>query len=65
MFKDYRKKHGYTQETLAEILNICTRHLQRIENKEYEPSLELFRRIIKVLNIEDRDIIKFIKKDLK
>lgn len=62
MFKEYRKKHGYTQENLAEILNISPRHLQRIEKDENEPSLELFRKLVKILNIENKDIIKFIKK---
>lgn len=62
MFKKYRIINKYTQENLAEILQISTRHLQRIEKGENEPSLELFRKLIKVLKIEDKDIIKFIKK---
>ena len=62
MFKEYRKKHGYTQENIAEILNISSRHWQRIEKEENEPSLELFKKIVKTLNIEDKDIIKYIKK---
>lgn len=62
MFKEYRKKQGYTQEILAEILGISTRHLQRIEKEENEPSLELLKKIIKVLKIEDAEIIKYIKK---
>lgn len=62
MFKRYRIKHGYTQENLAEILNISSRHLQRIEKKENEPSLDLFRKLVKILNIEDKDILNFIKK---
>ncbi len=61
MFKEYRKKHGYTQETLSEILNISSRHLQRIERNKNEPSLELFRKMVKVLNIDDKDIVNFIK----
>ena len=65
MFKKYRKKQGYTQETLAEILGISTRHLQRIEKDENEPSLELLRKLIKVLNIEDKDIVKFVRKEIK
>lgn len=63
MFKEYRKRQRYTQEELSEILGITSRHLQRIERNENEPSLELLRRMIKVLKIEDKDIIKFIKKD--
>lgn len=62
MFREYRKKQGYTQETLAEILCISTRHLQRIEKNENEPSLDLLKKIIKVLNIKDKDIIKYIRK---
>lgn len=63
MFKIYRKRKGYTQETLAEILNISTRHLQRIEKEESEPSLELFKKIVKILKISDKDIVKYIKKN--
>ena len=62
MFKKYRKKHEYTQEVLAEILGISTRHLQRIEKGENEPSLELLKKMIKILKIEDNDIIKYMKK---
>ena len=62
MFKSYRIRRGYTQETLAELLNISTRHLQRIENYESEPSLELLKKIAKILNIEDKDIGKYLKK---
>lgn len=62
MFRKYRKKNGYTQEVLAEILGISTRHLQRIEKEENEPSLELLRKIIKVLKIEDYDVLKYMKK---
>ena len=32
MFKKYRKK-AYTQEQIAEILGVSTRHWQRIENR--------------------------------
>ncbi len=62
MFKEYRIENKYTQESLAEMLQISTRHLQRIEKGENEPSLELFRKLIKILKIKDKDIIKFIRK---
>lgn len=61
MFKEYRRKIGYTQEVLAEMLGISTRHWQRIESGENKPSLELFKNIIKILKIDDKDIIKYIK----
>ena len=36
---------NYTQEELSEILDISTRSLQRIENKENNPSLKTFRKL--------------------
>ena len=62
MFKKYRLKKGLTQEELAEILNISTRQLQRIENEECIPSLNVIKKIIKVLNINDKDILEYMKK---
>ena len=62
MFKEYRKKQGYTQEELAEVLDISTRHMQRIENEEKIPTMELFKKIVKILRINDKDIVTYIKK---
>lgn len=62
MFKKYREKQGFTQELTAELLGISTRHLQRIETGKNEPSLDLLKKIIKVLNISDEDIVKYMKK---
>ena len=62
MFKKYRIKKGLTQEELAEMLNISTRQLQRIENEECIPSLNIIKRIIQVLNIKDEDILEYMKK---
>lgn len=61
MFKKNRLLKGYTQEELAEKLDISTRQLQRIEAYQCEPKLLLLRKIIKTLNISDEDIIKYIK----
>ena len=57
MIKEYRIKNNYTQEQLAEIINISPRQLQRIEKDE-----ETIRKIIRVLNIPDEEILKYIKK---
>lgn len=62
MFKEYRKKRNLTQEELAEVLQISTRQVQRIENSESIPSLKLLKKIITILNINDNDIIKYIRK---
>ena len=34
MIKEYRIKRGYTQEKLADAINISVRQLQRIEKNE-------------------------------
>lgn len=65
MFKKYRKLRKYTQEQLAELTELDPRTIQRIENEETTPSLDTFRKIVKILQINDEDIIKYIKKDLK
>lgn len=65
MIEKYRKMYGITQEHLAERLHISTRQLQRIENKESNPSIAVLKDIISVLNMSDTDIAKLIKEDLK
>lgn len=62
MIKEYRKKKKITQEKLAELLDISPRQLQRIENGSSETSLKTLKKLIKVLDISDEDIVKFLKK---
>ncbi len=62
MIKENRIKKNYTQEKLAEILDISTRQLQRIERDEDKTSIETMRKIIKVLQISDKEVIKYMKK---
>lgn len=64
MIKEYRIMRKYSQEELSEILEISPRHLQRIENKESNPSIELFKKIVLVLQIKDKDIATIIKKEI-
>ncbi len=61
MIKKYRIMNGYTQEELAEKLDISTRHLQRIESDFRNTKIKMLIKIIKVLKIEDKDIIKMLK----
>ncbi len=65
MFKEYRLNKKLTQEKLAELLNISTRQLQRIENEECIPSLKLIKKFIFVLEITDKDIITYMKAPTK
>lgn len=66
MIKEYRVKNNLTQEQLAENLNISWRHLQRLEKEEDKTTIKTLRKIIKVLNIPDKDILLYLKeKDSK
>ena len=62
MIKKYRKMNNLTQEKLAELLDISPRQLQRIETGKTETSLKTLKKLIKILNISDEDILKYIKK---
>ena len=62
MFKKYREIRGYTQLELAELINKDVRTIQRIENEENIPTIETFKRLIKTLKINDKDILEYLKK---
>lgn len=62
MIKEYRKKCGYTQEQLAELLDISWRQLQRIEKDETRTKISTLKKIIKILKIPNDEIIKLMKK---
>lgn len=61
LFKMYRKKKGYSQETLAEIIGISIKQYQLIEADKYQPNLFVLANLIKELAINDQDIINYIK----
>ena len=61
IIRNYRIKRKYTQEELAEILDISTRQLQRIENGESITKISTLKKVINILKIEDKDIIKMLK----
>ena len=62
MIKENRVKKGYTQEQLAELIDISWRQLQRIEKNENNTKISTLKKIIRILNIPDEDILKFFKK---
>lgn len=62
MFKEYRKNKGLTLEQVAEACNISWRNLFKIENGSYKNAkFETIIKLIKVLDISDKDILKLIK----
>ena len=60
MIKEYRLKRGYTQEMLAEILNLSPRQIQRIEKDETKTTIITLRKIKKALDIPDEDMVKIL-----
>ena len=62
MIKKYRLKNKMSQEELAEEIGISWRQLQRLEHNEENTRVSTFKKIIKVLNVPDDEILRFIKK---
>ncbi len=60
MIKEYRIKNGFSQEQLAEKINISWRHLQRLEHDESKTTVKTLKKLIKVLKICDQDILKYL-----
>ncbi len=62
MIKENRIKKNYTQEKLAELINISPRQLQRIEKNENKTKIETLKRLIDALQIPDEEIVTYLKK---
>ena len=62
MIKQYRLAKKLSQEELAEEIGISWRQLQRLEHNEENTRISTFKKIVKALNISDKEIIDFIKK---
>jgi len=58
--KEYREKSGMSQGKLAEICNVSRQTINAIENKKYDPSLQLAFDIAKKLGV--RVDVLFISK---
>ena len=54
-----RRERGYTQDRLAEILDISREHPAKIETAKRTVSLDLLINIADALNIQVRDLIDF------
>ena len=54
-----RRERGYTQDKLAETLDISREHLAKIETAKRTVSLDLLINIADALNIKVRDLINF------
>lgn len=67
--KEYRKRKGYTQAQLAELVNVDDKHISCIESGKNFPSPDLIERFAQALSVEPKDLFEFYylqeTKDLK
>ena len=61
MIKEKRILIKMSQETLAEKAGLSWRQIQRIENDEYNTTVNTFTKIAKVLNFTDDEIVSYIR----
>ena len=58
----YRKAKGFSQNKLAEMLDISREHLAKIETSKRCISLPLLFKLSETLNIPEKDLFDFEKK---
>lgn len=62
MIKEKRKEKNYTQEKMAEILDISLRQYVRIDNEEDIPRRDILKKLIILLDLSNEEIGKYIRK---
>lgn len=55
--RTFRKDNGYTQEKLAELLDISTEHLSRIETGSYRPGIGLIEKLCTIFGIGEEELL--------
>jgi DNA-binding XRE family transcriptional regulator len=61
IFKEKRKQLNLTQKQVAELVGVCREHVRDIENGRRYGSVQIFRKVLKALNIE----IKYLLNELE
>lgn len=62
MIKEKRKEKKYTQEKMAEILDISLRQYVRIDNEEDIPRRDILKKLIILLDMSNEEIGIYIRK---
>lgn len=69
MIKEKRKKLNYTQEQMANFLDISTRQYIRIDHEEDLPRKDILKKLIDILHLTNEEIGNYIRiivnKDVK
>lgn len=63
MIRENRLKKNWTQEQLAEKVDISWRQLQRIEKNEAETRVQTLKKLVKVLDIPNEEVINYLKSE--
>ena len=61
MIKEKRKELGFTQEQIADKLNISLRQYVRIDKEEDLPRRDILNKLIVLFNMSDDEIGKYIR----
>lgn len=61
MIKEKRKLKNYTQEKMAELLNISVRQYVRIDKEEDLPRRDVLQNIINILELNNEEIGSYIR----
>ena len=61
MIKEKRKSLGFTQEQMAEKLNISLRQYVRIDKEEDLPRRDILNKLIVLFDLSDDEIGKYIR----
>ena len=65
MIKELRTSKGYTQEDMTRELQISLRHYVRIDNERIIPRPDVFANLVKILEMNEKEIGIFVKNVLK
>ena len=61
MIKEKRKDLGFTQEQMADKLNISLRQYVRIDNEEDLPRRDILNQLINIFELTDKEIGEYIR----
>lgn len=64
MIKEKRNQLGYTQEKMAEVLQISLRQYVRIDTETCLPRSDIFDKLITTLNMSNEEIGAYVKRVL-
>lgn len=64
MIKEKRNSFGYTQEKMANMLNISLRQYVRIDKEECFPRGDILKKLICILDLTDEEVGKYVNEFL-